>query len=104
VNRQMKQMMAQAQRMQQEMLRMQEELADARVEGTAADGMVTATVSGAGELVGLSISPGAVDPDDVEMLEDMILVAVRNAVEKSREMSGEKMRDMGLPGMLGGMQ
>jgi len=104
VNRQMKQMMAQAQRMQQEMLRMQDDLAEARVEGTAADGMVTATVSGAGELVGLSISPGAVDPDDVEMLEDMILVAVRNAVEKSREMSQERMRDMGLPGMLGGMQ
>jgi hypothetical protein len=100
----MKQMMAQAQRMQQEMLRMQDDLAEARVEGTAADGMVTATVSGAGELVGLSISPGAVDPDDVEMLEDMILVAVRNAVEKSREMSQERMRDMGLPGMLGGMQ
>lgn len=104
MNRQMKQMMAQAQRMQQEMLRMQDDLAEARVEGTAADGMVTATVSGAGELVGLSISPGAVDPDDVEMLEDMILVAVRNAVEKSREMSQERMRDMGLPGMLGGMQ
>jgi DNA-binding YbaB/EbfC family protein len=99
----MKQMMAQAQRMQQEMMRIQEELAEARVEGSAADGMVRATVSGTGELTGISISPEALDPDDVEMLEDMILVAVRNAVEKSRELSSDRMQDMGLPGGLGGM-
>ena len=103
MNRQMKQMMAQAQKMQQEMLRMQEELAETRVEGTAAGGMVTAVVSGQGELVGLTISPEAASPDDVEMLEDMIMAAVRDAVEKSRELSREKMQDMGLPGGLGGM-
>jgi DNA-binding YbaB/EbfC family protein len=99
----MKQMMAQAQRMQQEMLRMQEELAEARIEGSAAGGMVTAVVSGQGELVSITISPEAADPEDVEMLEDMILVAVREAVEKSRELSAEKMQDMGLPGGFGGM-
>ena len=103
MNKQMKQMMAQAQRMQQEMLRIQDELAEARIEGEAAGGMVVATVSGTGELVGIRISPEAADPDDMEMLEDMVLVAVRNAVEKSQELSKEKMQDLGMPGGLGGM-
>jgi len=103
VNSQMKQMMAQAQKMQQNMMCMQEELADARLEGTAAGGMVTAVVSGQGELVSVSISPEAVDPEDVEMLEDMVLVAVRNAVEKSQELSREKMQGMGMPTGFGGM-
>jgi DNA-binding YbaB/EbfC family protein len=99
----MKQMMAQAQKMQRDMMRMQEELADARIEGTAAGGMVTAVVSGQGELLSISISPEAVDPEDVEILEDMVLVAVRDAVERSQELSRERMQDMGLPGGLGGM-
>ena len=100
--KQLKKMMAQAQKMQAGVLKMQDELAEERVQGEAANGLVRATVTGQGELVELSISPETVDPEDVEMLEDLILVAVRNAVEESRRISKEKMESMGLPG-LGGM-
>jgi nucleoid-associated protein EbfC len=100
--KQLKKMMAQAQKMQAGVLRMQDELAEERIQGEAANGLVKAVVTGQGELVELSISPETVDPDDVEMLEDLILVAVRNAVEESRRISKEKMESMGLPG-LGGL-
>jgi len=100
--KQLKKMMAQAQKMQAGVMKLQEDLADERVEGTAADGMIKAVVTGQGELVELSISPDAVDPDDIEMLEDLILVAVRNAVEESKRLSQERMETMGLPG-LGGL-
>ena len=100
--KQLKKMMAQAQQMQTGMLRAQEELADARVEGSAADGLVRATVTGQGELVEINISPEVVDPQDIEMLEDLILVAVKNAVASSQEVSREKMDSLGIPG-LGGL-
>lgn len=100
--KQLKKMMAQAQKMQAGVMKLQEDLADERVEGTAADGMIKAVVTGQGELVELSISPDAVDPDDIEMLEDLLLVAVRNAVEESKRLSQERMESMGLPG-LGGL-
>lgn len=99
--KQLRKMMAQAQKMQAGVMRMQEDLADERVEGTAADGMVRAVVTGQGELVEITLSPEVVDPEDVEMLEDLILVAVRNAVEESRKISRERMEDLGLPGMGG---
>lgn len=99
--KQLKNMMAQAQEMQAGVLKAQEELADERVEGTAADGLVKAVVTGQGELVGLTISPETVDPDDVEMLEDLILVAVKNAVNESKELSKERMNALGIPGMGG---
>jgi len=100
--KQIQKMMAQAQQMQAGMMKMQEELAEERVEGTAAGGLVKAIVSGQGELVELCISPESVDLEDMEMLEDLILVAVRNAVEKSKDLSKSRMDSLGIPG-LGGM-
>ena len=73
-------MMKQAQKMQQEMLRMQEEMENKTYSATAGGGMVTANVNGKHEVVSLEIKPDAVDPDDVEMLQDMILAAVNEAM------------------------
>ena len=73
-------MMKQAQKMQQEMLRMQEEMENKTYSATTGGGMVTATVNGKHEVLNLEIKPEAVDPDDVEMLQDMILAAVNEAM------------------------
>ena len=73
-------MMKQAQKMQQEMLRMQEEMENKTYSATAGGGMVTATVTGKHEVKDLAINPEAVDPDDVEMLQDMIIAAVNEAM------------------------
>ena len=73
-------MMKQAQKMQQEMLRMQEEIENKTYSATAGGGMVTAVVSGKHQVVDLQINPEAVDPDDVEMLQDMIIAAVNEAM------------------------
>ena len=73
-------MMKQAQKMQQEMLRMQAEQESKTFTAKAGGGMVAATVNGKHELVNLEINPEAVDPDDVEMLQDMILAAVNEAM------------------------
>ena len=73
-------MMRQAQKMQQDMLRMQEEMENKTYSATAGGGMVTATVNGKHEVVNLEIKPEAVDPDDVEMLQDMIIAAVNEAM------------------------
>ena len=73
-------MMKQAQKMQQEMLRMQEEQEAKTFTAKAGGGMVSATVSGKHELVNLEINPEAVDPDDVEMLQDMVIAAVNEAM------------------------
>ncbi len=73
-------MMKQAQKMQQEMLRMQEEMENKTWSATAGGGMVTATVNGKHEVLDLKINPEAVDPDDVEMLQDMIIAAVNEAM------------------------
>ena len=72
-------MIKQAQKMQQEMLRMQEEQEAKTFTANAGGGMVSATVNGKHELVDLKINPGAVDPDDVEMLQDMVIAAVNEA-------------------------
>ena len=69
----------------------QEELKEARVEGSAGGGMVSATVNGQGELVGVKLSKEVVDPEDVEMLEDLILAAVSDAANKAREMMEQRM-------------
>lgn len=102
----MQQLMKQAQKMQQQMLAAQEELATATVEGSAGGGMVKATVSGAGELMSLAIDPSVVDPEDVETLTDLVVAAVRDASRAAQEMAAEKMGPlaqglggMGLPGM-----
>ena len=73
-------MMKQAQKMQQELLRMQEEQESKTYSAAAGGGMVTATVNGKHELVNLEIKPEAVDPEDVEMLQDMIMAAVNEAM------------------------
>ena len=73
-------MMKQAQKMQQEMLRMQEEMENKTYTAKAGGGMVSATVNGKHEVVELQINPEAVDPDDVEMLQDMIMAAVNEAM------------------------
>ena len=73
-------MMKQAQKMQQEMLRMQEEMENKTYSATTGGGMVTASVNGKHEVVDLKINPEAVDPDDVEMLQDMVIAAVNEAM------------------------
>ena len=73
-------MMKQAQKMQQEMLRMQEEMENKTYTATSGGGMVTAEVSGKHQIVSLTIKEEAVDPDDVEMLQDMIMAAVNEAM------------------------
>ena len=102
----MQQLMRQAQKMQQDMLRKQEELQSREFTFTSGGGMVTATVTGAKELTNLTISPDCVDPDDVEMLEDMIVAAVNEAQQKADDTAAEEMGKitggMNIPG-LGGM-
>ena len=73
-------MMKQAQKMQQEMLRMQEEMESKTYAATAGGGMVKAEVNGKHEVVSLQINPEAVDPDDVDMLQDMVIAAVNEAM------------------------
>jgi DNA-binding YbaB/EbfC family protein len=96
----MQQILEQAQRMLEQLLSAQEELADAEVTGTAGGGLVSATVSGAGELKSLVIDPKAVDPDDTETLADLIVAAVRDASGKAQQMAADKMGP--LAGGLGG--
>ena len=81
-------MIKQAQKMQQDMLKMQEELEQASYEASAG-GVVKAVVSGKGELVSLTIDPEAVDPEDVEMLQDTIIAAVNEAIRKGENAKAE---------------
>ena len=97
----MQQLMKQAQQMQQQLLDAQNELADAQVEGSAGGGLVTATVTGTGELLSLTIDPKAVDPDDVETLADLVVAAVRDASGNAQQLQTEKMGP--LSGGLGGL-
>ncbi|MBO2527169.1 MAG: YbaB/EbfC family nucleoid-associated protein [Clostridiales bacterium] len=84
-------MIKQAQKMQQDMLKMQEELEAKEYEATAGGGMVTARVSGKHELVSLRINPEAVDPEDVEMLQDMVVAAVNEAMRKADAETSQNM-------------
>lgn len=94
--------LAQAQAMQQQLLDAQNELAEARVEGTSGGDLVTATITGAGELVGLVIKPEAVDPEDTETLADLVLAAVRDATGKSQALAAAKLGPLA-GGMGGGL-
>jgi len=85
------QMMKQAQKMQQELLKMQEELDSATYESAAGGGAVKATVNGKRQLVSLEIDPEAVDPEDVEMLQDTVMAAVNEALRKAEETASESM-------------
>jgi DNA-binding YbaB/EbfC family protein len=80
-----------AQQMQQEMLRIQTELGETEVDGSSGGGVVKATVTGKQELVSVTIDPGAIDPDDVEMLQDLIVAAVNDALRASRQLAEQKM-------------
>ena len=84
-------MIKQAQKMQQEMLRMQEEMENKTYSATAGGGMVTAVVTGKRELQELTINPEAVDPDDVEMLQDMVIAAVNEAMRAAETDSANNM-------------
>jgi len=77
--------------MQQQMARVQEELEMATVDGSAGGGAVRATVTGKQVLVGLAIDPAAVDPEDVEMLQDLVMAAVNEALRASQELAEQKM-------------
>ncbi|HLZ37232.1 MAG TPA: YbaB/EbfC family nucleoid-associated protein [Mycobacteriales bacterium] len=112
----MQQLLKQAQQMQQRLIEAQEELAREHVQGHAGGGLVTATVTGAGELVRLAIDPAAVDPDDTETLADLVVAAVRDAQRAANDLQAEKMGPLteglggpggglggGLPGLPGGL-
>ena len=98
----LQQLMKQAQKMQQQMATAQAELAEAELTGTAGGGLVTVTVAGTGEVKAVKIDPKAVDPDDVETLEDLVLAALHNAAEAARELTEEKMGPVA-GGMGGGL-
>ncbi|HZB86469.1 MAG TPA: YbaB/EbfC family nucleoid-associated protein [Gaiellaceae bacterium] len=99
-------MMQQVQQMQAEMAKAQEELANERVEASVGGGMVTVTASGAGDIVGIKISPEAIDPDDPESLEDLVLAGVNEALRNAQELAQSKLggavgglKGLGLPGL-----
>ena len=87
------------QEMQNRLMKAQEELAAAEVEGSAGGGMVTATVNGAKQVLAIKIAPDAVDPSDVELLEDMILAALNDAMNNAEALAAEK-----LGGLTGGIK
>ena len=94
----MQQMMKQVQKMQADMAKAQEELKSATVTATAGGGMVTVTATGDQQVTAIEIKPEAVDPDDVELLQDLVLAAVNEALRSSQEMAANKMG-----GLTGGM-
>jgi len=96
----MAQLLQQAQQMQQQLVAAQEELAQSEVTGTAGGGLVSATMTGAGELTALSIAPAAVDPEDLETLQDLVVAAVRDAKRAADELAATTMGP--LAGGLGG--
>ncbi len=99
----MNNMLKQAQKMQQNMLKMQEEIEKEEFEASAGGGAVTVKMSGKKELTSVSIKPEAVDPDDVEMLEDLILTAVNDVLTKVDSANASKMSSitggLNIPGM-----
>jgi DNA-binding YbaB/EbfC family protein len=98
-------LLQQAQQMQEQMVSAQQELAASTVEGTVGDGLVTVTVNGIGELVGVKIRKDSFDPSDTEDLEDLIVAAYRDARAKSESLASEKLGPLagGLGGDLGGL-
>jgi DNA-binding YbaB/EbfC family protein len=103
----MQQLLKQAQKMQQEMMAAQESLKDEVVEASAGGGMVTVRVSGDLEVKAITIDPQAVDPDDVELLQDMVMAAVNEALRSAQELASSKLGGiaggglggLGLPGL-----
>jgi len=103
----MQQMLKQVQKMQQEMMEAQESLKDERVEASAGGGMVKVVVSGDLVVQSVTIDPEAVDPEDVDLLQDTVLAAVNEALRSAQELAASKMGGvaggMGGPGGLGGL-
>jgi len=102
----MQQMLAQVQKMQQDMVAAQEQLKHETVQASAGGGMVTVTATGDLEIKAIRIDPDAVDPEDVDMLSDMVLAAVNEALRAAQELAANKLGGVtgGLdPGMLGGL-
>ncbi|MCA0144816.1 YbaB/EbfC family nucleoid-associated protein [Blastococcus sp. LR1] len=99
------QLMKQAQEMQQQLVAAQEELAATEVIGTAGGGLVSATMTGDGELTALTIAPAAVDPADIETLQDLVVAAVRDAKRTADELAASAMGPLagGLGGPGGGL-
>ena len=98
----MQQLMRQAQKMQEQLTKAQEALDAKEYEATAGGGMVTCRINGKREILSLTIKPEAVDPDDVEMLQDLIMAAVNEALrtgEKTREETMNRMAPAGMGGM-----
>jgi DNA-binding YbaB/EbfC family protein len=84
-------MVQQAQKAQQELVRVQDELGSVMVDGSAGGGVVNAVVTGKQELISVTIDPSAVDPEDVDMLQDLIVAAVNDALGNSRRLAEERM-------------
>jgi len=97
-------MMKQAQKLQSKMLKMQEELAEKTVESSSGGGMVKAVANGKQQLVSIQIEQEVVDPDDIDMLQDLVLAAVNDALAKSQEMVSSEMGKltggMNIPGLM----
>ncbi len=97
-------MMKQARQVQEKMATIQDQLAIERITGTAGGGMVTATVNGRGELVGLTVEKDIVNPDEVQMLQDLVVAAVSDASRKAAELSKAEMAKLtgglNIPGMM----
>ena len=100
----MNKMMKQVQKMQQDMVKLQEELAEKTVESTAGGGVVKIIANGKNEIISIEIKPEAVDPEDVEMLQDLITAAVNEALRKAQEMVSQEMGKLTgglkIPGLL----
>ncbi len=96
-------LMQQAQQMQQQMAEAQEQLASETVEASAGGGLVTVKATGSGDILAIKIDPKAIDPDDPELLEDMVLAAVNEALRSAQSLAQSKLGAMtgglGLPGM-----
>lgn len=96
-------MMNQLQQMQKKMMQAQEELGTTTVEGSAGGGVVTVTMNGHREVQAIKISPDVVDPEDVEMLQDMVMAAIADAAKKAEEVASNKMGPltggMNIPGL-----
>lgn len=97
-NAQMQQLMKQAQKMQEDLAKAQEELENAEIEGESGGGLVKVVVNGKKVVSSITISPNAVDPDDMEMLEDLIIAALNSAYDEADEMYNEKMGKFGNAG------
>jgi nucleoid-associated protein EbfC len=97
-------MLSQLQKLQDEMAKTQEKLQDETIEVTSGGGMVKAVMNGHQKLMSLTIAKEAVDPDDVEMLQDMVLAAINEAVEKSQSMASDRMGaltgGLNIPGLM----